>query len=76
LRAKRERGWTVQPIASDARSASSSARLLSTGNAPGNPRQTGQVLEFGSAPNFVEQPQKALVTVWSCAWTSRPMTAS
>ena len=33
------------------------AFALATGNAPGRPRQTGQVCVFGSAPNSVEQPQ-------------------
>ena len=40
------------------------------------PRQTGQMCVLGRAPNAVEQPQKILVSVRSCAWTSRPMTAS
>jgi len=31
--------------------ASSTALLLSTGNAPGIPEQTGQVFVFGSSPN-------------------------
>src|SRR5262249_26184504 len=52
------------------------ASRLSTGSAPGRPRHTGQVLLFGSCPNSVEQAQKIFESVLSCAWTSRPMTAS
>src|SRR5262245_9234970 len=52
------------------------ASRLSVGNAPGRPRHTGQVLLFGSRPNSVEQAQKIFESVLSCAWTSRPMTAS
>src|SRR5580658_4539244 len=59
-----------------ASTANSTARLLSTGNAPGRPRQTGQTFVFGAAPNFAEQPQKALVRVSNCTWTSRPITGS
>jgi len=40
------------------------------GSAPGRPRQTGQVLLFGSRPNSVEQAQKIFELVLSCAWTS------
>src|SRR5271168_1748414 len=46
------------------------------GSAPGNPRHTGHVFEFGASPKFVEQPQNAFVRVSSCACTSRPITAS
>src|SRR5438874_2513582 len=59
-----------------ASTAYSTAFLLSTGSAPGNPRQTGQTLVLGGAPNWVEQPQKILVWVSSCTCTSRPMTGS
>src|SRR5881398_446387 len=31
---------------------------------------------FGGSPKRVEQPQKILVLVRSCTWTSRPMTGS
>ena len=31
---------------------------------------------FGSPPNRLAQPQKALVLVSSCTWTSSPMTGS
>src|SRR6476661_53705 len=49
---------------------------LTTGSAPGRPRQTGQVCELGSAPSSVEHPQNILVLVPSSTWTSRPMTGS
>ena len=45
-----------------------------TGRVPGNPRQTAQVAEFGSAPTVTGHGQKILERVSSCAWTSRPMT--
>jgi hypothetical protein len=63
-----------QLVASPARMAYSTTFLFSTGKAPGNPRQTGQVWEFGSEPNFVEQPQKIFELVRSWAWTSSPIT--
>src|SRR5438067_13855465 len=59
-----------------ASTAYSTAFLLSTGSAPGRPRQTGQTLVLGGAPNCVEQPQKIFVCVSSCTCTSRPMTGS
>ncbi len=45
-----------------------------TGKTPGMPIHTGQVAELGGKPNLVLQPQKSLVRVKSCTWTSRPMT--
>ena len=56
--------------------AKSTACRLSTGSAPGRPRQTGQTCEFGGAPKAVLQPQKILVRVRSWAWISSPMTGS
>ena len=56
--------------------ASSTAAWLSTGSAPGSPRQTGQTLLLGCAPKLVGQPQKILVAVASWTWTSSPMTGS
>ncbi len=56
--------------------ANSTACLLSTGSAPGKPRHTGQTLVLGESPKRVEQPQKILVLVRSCTWTSSPMTGS
>ena len=56
--------------------ASSTAARLSTGSEPGRPRQTGQMLVFGSAPKLLRQPQNSLVTVRSSACTSRPITVS
>src|SRR5579862_4475930 len=56
--------------------ANSTTFLLSTGRAPGIPRQTGHTFEFGGAPKRVAHEQKILLTVsnWTC--TSRPMTGS
>src|ERR1051325_7210039 len=65
-----------QLSAMPALTANSTARRLSTGSAPGIPRQTGQTLVLGGAPNPVGQPQKILVAVASCACTSRPITDS
>src|SRR5882724_12057124 len=56
--------------------ANSTALRFKTGNAPGNPRHTGQTWVFGAAPNCVEHEQKILVVVRSWTWTSRPMTGS
>ena len=56
--------------------ADSMAFALTTGRAPGNPRQIGQTCVFGSAPNTVAQPQNILETVLSSMWTSRPITGS
>ena len=66
----------VQPVASPARIANSTTRRFSTGSTPGMPRQTGQTLVLGGAPNAAEQPQKIFERVSSWACTSRPMTAS
>src|ERR1700720_700273 len=55
---------------------SSTAWRLSTGKAPGSPRQTGQTLVLGGAPKLVAHPQKILVRVESWTCTSRPMTGS
>ena len=54
----------------------STAARFSTGSAPGSPRHTGQTCVLGGAPNAVLQPQKIFDAVSSCAWISRPMTAS
>src|SRR5580698_8753666 len=59
-----------------ARVANSTAFRLSTGKAPGSPRQTGQTFEFGGSPKRVEQEQKIFDTVSSCRWTSSPITGS
>src|SRR5258707_1251038 len=59
-----------------ARAPSSTARQFKTGSAPGRPRQTGQVFELGWSPKRVEQPQKILDSVLSCACTSRPIMVS
>ena len=49
---------------------------LTTGNAPGIPRQTGQVWVFGEAPKTVAQPQNIFVSVLSSTCTSRPRDGS
>src|SRR3990172_1150909 len=66
----------LQFVASPVLIANSRAFLFRTGRTPGMPMHTWQVWEFGSEPNFVEQPQNILVSVsiWAC--TSSPMTAS
>src|SRR6266702_4916924 len=71
---ERSRTWHFRAI--EAKVANSTALRFSTGRAPGNPRHTGQILVFGSSPNFGEQLQKAFVSVSSCKWTSRPITGS
>jgi hypothetical protein len=43
--------------ASPALTAYSNTFSLRTGNTPGIPKQTGQTLVFGGAPNWVEQLQ-------------------
>src|SRR5215470_6596055 len=60
---------SISPVSRVKRSASS----FITGKAPGKPRQTGQVCEFGSAPNSTGQVQNIFDRVFSCACTSRPM---
>src|SRR3954468_8628082 len=66
----------VQESARPMRMAMRTASWLRTGSDPGSPRHTGHTLVFGRAPKEVEQPQKSLVFVSSCACTSRPMTGS
>src|SRR6185503_15867620 len=70
------RSAILQPNAFPARTAISTAALFNAGRAPGKPRQTAQTCVFGAAPNCVEQPQKILLRVRSCACTSRPITGS
>jgi len=41
--------------------------LFKTGSTPGMPRQMGQALALGAAPNRVEQPQNILESVRSWA---------
>src|SRR5436190_6155541 len=67
---------TTEFKASEALTAMATASRFRTGSAPGKPRHTGQVLELGGAPNFVEQPQKILERVRSWTCTSSPMTGS
>ena len=56
--------------------ADSTAFSLTTGRAPGRPRQTGQTWLLGSAPNPVAHPQNILVAVLSSTCTSSPITGS
>src|SRR5262245_18831423 len=76
MRAKIDVLLIFKPRARAARAPSSSALRLSTGNAPGNPRQVGHVFAFGSSPKRVAQPQKIFDSVLSCAWISSPMMVS
>src|SRR5579875_2804227 len=52
------------------------ARWLTTGSAPGRPRQVGQVWVLGGSPKETSQPQNIFVRVLSWTWISSPMTAS
>src|SRR5882724_5502051 len=71
-----DRLLTVHPVAIAAFAAYSTAVRLRTGRDPGMPRHTGHVCVLGGAPKRVGHPQKIFVFVLSCAWTSRPITAS
>jgi len=71
-----EVSFTRQLRAMAASAANSTALRLSTGKAPGNPRQTGHTFVFDGSPKRVEQEQKILEAVSSCTWTSSPMTGS
>src|SRR5579863_5105587 len=71
-----ERSFTVQLRAKAASVAYSTAFALSTGSAPGSPRQTGQMFVLGAEPKWLAHPQKALVAVRSWTCTSSPMTGS
>jgi hypothetical protein len=52
------------------------ACALSTGSAPGSPRQVGHVRVLGGSPKPTSQPQNIFVRVESWTWISRPMTGS
>ena len=54
--------------------ANSTACSFNTGSEPGNPKQVGQMLTFGSSPNALRQPQNSFVAVCSSQCTSSPMT--
>src|SRR5438270_5891242 len=62
---------SMRPVSTVMRSAS----WFITGNAPGKPRQTGQVCVFGSAPNSTGEAQNIFERVLSWTCTSRPMVA-
>jgi hypothetical protein len=76
LRANLHHGAIEQFNASPIRMADSTATRLSTGSAPGNPRQVGQTWVLGGAPNTVAQPQNIFVAVDSSTCTSSPSTGS
>src|ERR1039458_10800539 len=70
-------GWLTSRLSAwEALTANSTAWRLSTGRAPGIPRQTGQTLVLGSEPKTLGQAQKILVLVRSWTCTSRPITVS
>ena len=71
-----ETSETRQCSSSPALAAYSTAFSLSTGSAPGMPRQTGQQCVFGSAPKVTAQEQNAFVSVLSAMCVSRPITVS
>jgi hypothetical protein len=56
--------------------ADSTAFSLTTGSAPGSPRETGVVALFGSSPKDCGAPSNILVAVPSSTCTSIPMTGS
>src|SRR6059036_2356828 len=61
-----------KPVSAVSRSASSFA----TGSTPGKPRQTGQTLVLGGAPNWFAHPHHILDLVLSWTCVSSPITAS
>jgi hypothetical protein len=65
-----------EPTASPRRTAICTAARLSTGSAPGMPRQTGSVAALGWAPNAAGDQEKIFVRVASCTCASSPITAS
>jgi hypothetical protein len=65
LRAKRENGAIEQLRARPILIVDSIAFSLTTGNAPGKAKQTGQVCVFGSAPKIVLQPQNIFEFVFN-----------
>src|SRR6478609_9859221 len=66
----------VQLSARPIRIADSIALALTTGIAPGRPRQVGQTWVLGTPPKTAGQPQNILVLVLSSTWTSRPSAGS
>jgi len=76
LRANRHHVAMSQFSDSPIRIADSIAVAFTAGRAPGSPRQTGQVLLFGSAPKWLAQPQNILDAVLSSTCTSSPSTGS
>jgi hypothetical protein len=58
------------------RTACATQNSLMTGSMPGMPASTKATLELGSAPNFVDAPEKSLARDETCACTSMPITSS
>ena len=56
--------------------AHSTPLALTTGSAPGSPRETGSTWELGSAPKRAEEVENIFVSVASSTWTSMPITGS
>ena len=76
MRWKIDRGASSQPSAIPIIRPLWIDSALTTGSAPGRPRQTSQVRVFGSSPKLSSQPQNIFVRVESCTWISSPMTGS
>ena len=76
MRWKIDRGAILQSNARPITSPKWTARALSTGSAPGSPRQTGQVRVLGSSPKDSAQEQNIFVCVESWTWISSPITGS
>src|SRR5512134_2264114 len=70
------RGAIVAPIASPNLIARATAPRLSTGNVPGSATSIALACEFRAAPNAVDEPEKILLAVVSCACVSSPITSS
>src|SRR5438477_12022050 len=62
-----------QPSMSPVSTVMRSASWFITGNAPGNPRQTGQVCVFGAAPNSTGHAQNIFERVFNWTGGSRPV---
>jgi hypothetical protein len=71
-----QRDLDVEVAVGAQRLVDSIACALTTGSAPGSPRQTGQVCVLGSAPKVVSQPQNIFDAVPSSTCVSSPMTGS
>ena len=63
----------MQLSSSPVRAVRRSASSLATGSTPGRPRQTGQTLVLGGAPNSLAQPHHIFDFVLSWTCVSSPM---